>query len=197
MHILKYDTLDSTNNEAKRLIKSGNILEPTCIWTKEQTQGRGTQGRQWVSVPECSLTFTLIWPQSALRAIDFQWPDDGFTERVGHQLSGILNEMYGLKTYLKPVNDIYANHPTWGDGRKLAGILVEGISQGDELRGVLIGIGLNVKPLPSHLQQAIQADSVHQATPISLAELMLEYGEEEERLETLLQRLMGVDLSSG
>ena len=43
-----YQRIDSTNEEAKRLLKKGKS-PPFYVVTEEQTQGKGQQGRKWVS----------------------------------------------------------------------------------------------------------------------------------------------------
>ena len=44
----KFTIVKSTNDVAIKLIKK-NIIEPTMITTKKQTNGRGTIGKKWVS----------------------------------------------------------------------------------------------------------------------------------------------------
>ena len=48
--LIAYDSIDSTNNEAKRLAREG-ATEGTLLWALEQTAGRGRRGRVWVSPP--------------------------------------------------------------------------------------------------------------------------------------------------
>ena len=48
IQIIKYNSVDSTNNVAIRRIKTGKI-KPTLIVANSQKKGRGQYGRQWVS----------------------------------------------------------------------------------------------------------------------------------------------------
>ena len=48
LQIIKYNSVDSTNNVAIRRIKKGKI-KPTLIIANLQKNGRGQYGRQWVS----------------------------------------------------------------------------------------------------------------------------------------------------
>ena len=48
MQIIKYKSVDSTNNVAIRRINKGQI-KPTLIIAKNQKKGRGQYGRRWVS----------------------------------------------------------------------------------------------------------------------------------------------------
>ena len=48
IQVIKYDSVDSTNNIAIRRIKKGKI-KPTLIIANLQKKGRGQYGRKWVS----------------------------------------------------------------------------------------------------------------------------------------------------
>ena len=48
--LLRYDTIGSTNDEAKALARAG-AAEGTLVWAGEQTAGRGRRGRVWLSPP--------------------------------------------------------------------------------------------------------------------------------------------------
>ena len=60
MNIIKFEELDSTQLEAKRMVESGNALNGTIIFTTNQTSGIGTHGRKWISKKDKTLTFSLI-----------------------------------------------------------------------------------------------------------------------------------------
>jgi BirA family biotin operon repressor/biotin-[acetyl-CoA-carboxylase] ligase len=47
-NLLAFEEIDSTNNEAKRLIQSG-ALDKLVIWSRQQTNGRGRYNRVWQS----------------------------------------------------------------------------------------------------------------------------------------------------
>ncbi len=48
--LLRYDSIGSTNDEAKALARAG-AAEDTLVWAGEQTAGRGRRGRFWASPP--------------------------------------------------------------------------------------------------------------------------------------------------
>ena len=48
IQIIKFESVDSTNNVALRRIKKGKI-KPTLIIAKSQKKGRGQYGRKWIS----------------------------------------------------------------------------------------------------------------------------------------------------
>ena len=56
--LLCYDSIGSTNDEAKRLARDG-AAEGTLVWALEQTAGRGRRGRAWIS-PRGNLYVSLI-----------------------------------------------------------------------------------------------------------------------------------------
>ncbi len=56
--LVSYDTVGSTNDEAKRLAHEGAV-EGTLVWALEQTAGRGRRGRFWSS-PRGNLYASLI-----------------------------------------------------------------------------------------------------------------------------------------
>ena len=48
IQIIRYDSVDSTNNVAIRRIKKGKV-KPTLIIANSQKKGRGQYGRKWTS----------------------------------------------------------------------------------------------------------------------------------------------------
>src|SRR5690606_27293723 len=47
--LVALDSVDSTNDEARRRLAAGTAAEGTLIWAAEQTAGRGRRGRAWNS----------------------------------------------------------------------------------------------------------------------------------------------------
>jgi biotin-[acetyl-CoA-carboxylase] ligase BirA-like protein len=142
--ILRYKSLDSTNEEAKRLLNAGRIQGLTLIRADQQTAGRGTQGRTWISPPGAGLYLSIVHPFERLATMDTT-PipvTPIFTLAAGVACADVLFELTGLKIHLKPVNDLYV------EGCKLGGILVEGLlgqEQGRSVcRAIITGIGINV-----------------------------------------------------
>jgi len=132
-----FDQANSTNDIAAELLEAGNPAF-SLVLADEQLEGRGRNARRWITLPGAALAFSVI-----LR------PGDGdFTpERMG-LLSGLggvavcraLQKNYALPVDLKWPNDVLIN------GKKVAGILAEAHWIGDQLRGVILGIGINVFP---------------------------------------------------
>lgn len=124
----------STQDELRAWAEAG-APEGAVVLAEQQTSGRGRRGRLWMSPPGAGLYFSVL-----LR------PRLPLTELLRLSLAaGVAlaeaTEVGGLKW----PNDLLAP-----DGRKLAGVLVEADLRGEEVRYLLLGIGLNVytAPLP-------------------------------------------------
>ena len=126
-----FESLDSTQDEAARLLKQG-IVPPFYVQADVQTKGRGRVGRQWVSEKGASLTLTYCC-RSSSRFVS------GLSLVVG---LSVLRVSQRSDLALKWPNDIML-----GDA-KVGGILIESKSQGETI-DFLVGIGLNLKNLSS------------------------------------------------
>jgi BirA family biotin operon repressor/biotin-[acetyl-CoA-carboxylase] ligase len=115
---------------------------PCLLVAETQTSGRGRQGRVWHSTAGLSLTFSLALPLNPPA-----W--SGLSLAVGVALADALDPMQGNvppRIGLKWPNDLWLMVGS-GKGRKLGGVLIETVAVG-ERRMAVIGIGLNVLPLP-------------------------------------------------
>jgi BirA family biotin operon repressor/biotin-[acetyl-CoA-carboxylase] ligase len=140
--LLRYDTIGSTNDEAKRLARAGE-QEGTLVWALEQTAGRGRRGRAWASPPGNLYASLILRPHCPLD----QAAQLGFVAAlaVGDALARIFPRLEGL-TYKWP-NDVLVG------GRKLAGILLESeLGEGEAPRFVVIGVGINLASSPEHTE---------------------------------------------
>jgi BirA family biotin operon repressor/biotin-[acetyl-CoA-carboxylase] ligase len=117
--------IDSTNSELMRRARSGQTA-PVLLVAEHQNAGRGRLGRSWESANRSDLTFSLGMPLAP-----HDW--SGLSLAVG--LSVVESLHPALK--LKWPNDV------WLDERKVAGILIETASVGDQ-RFTVIGIGINM-----------------------------------------------------
>jgi BirA family biotin operon repressor/biotin-[acetyl-CoA-carboxylase] ligase len=137
--------------------RRSNDTQPCLLVAEQQTRGRGRLGRSWQSSAGASLTFSLALP--------FSPPDwSGLSLAVGVALAEALDprtDPAGPRVALKWPNDLM-----WADGsgpsRKLGGILIETVPVGQR-RMAVIGVGLNIAPMPTadldhgyaHLQEII------------------------------------------
>ena len=144
MKYISYNEIDSTNNEAKRLISAGKINEETCLAAKMQTAGRGRQGKSFFS-PDTGLYMTVVFPMDC--EISSQVT---MTTRTACAVAEAIETCTGKKARIKWVNDIYVNN------KKCCGILCEAVNDYDagRLKYVVIGIGINIytKEWPQELK---------------------------------------------
>jgi len=122
----------STNTEALAHLRDGG--GPLIVSADRQTAGRGRLGRAWRS-DDASLTFSVARPMPA--ELDLS----GLSLAVGCTVADVLDPA-GERVRLKWPNDLFL------DGAKLGGILIETVPLPSQQRGVVIGIGLNLQPLP-------------------------------------------------
>lgn len=132
--IYVFDTIDSTNNEAKRMLESG-YRGKAVIVSEAQTCGRGRLGRSFYSPRSTGLYLTIIIPPM-LNSADIPLLTPAAAVSVTHALSGMTEK--DLK--IKWVNDIYA------DGKKICGILAEAVAdiENGSFAGFVVGIGINL-----------------------------------------------------
>lgn len=136
--LLRYETLGSTNDEAKRLAREG---EPggAIVYAFTQTAGRGRRGREWVSPATGNLYSSTLWRPECSAASAAQL---GFVAALamGEALDGFIPE--GARLRFKWPNDLLLN------GRKLSGILLESETSAAMVEFVVIGIGVNLATSP-------------------------------------------------
>jgi BirA family biotin operon repressor/biotin-[acetyl-CoA-carboxylase] ligase len=134
-----WDEAPSTMDLAKELARKG-CPAFTVVVAGRQTQGRGRMRRVWGS-EEGGLYFTAV-----LRPrIPVLW-SSRVNFLVSLTLAGVLRDGYGVEAGLKWPNDILVQ------GRKLSGLLSEMESEGDQVRFLNVGIGLNVNNRPPRLE---------------------------------------------
>ena len=118
---------DSTNARAAELARAG-APHGTLVTADEQSGGRGRQGRSWAAAPGSALLLSLV-----VRDLDEHQAILPLAAAVA--VCEAAEASAPVACAIKWPNDV------WIEGRKLAGILIEGRPQ--EGWGVL-GVGLNV-----------------------------------------------------
>lgn len=127
---------DSTNERAKQLAAAG-APHGTLVTADEQTAGRGRQGREWTAPPRSAVLMSVV-----LRELD---------ERLPLTAAVAVADALPVEAAIKWPNDV------WIDGRKVAGILVEGRPQDG---WAVLGIGLNVTTREFPAELAARATSL-------------------------------------
>lgn len=140
-HLLAFDSLDSTNEEAKRLAKAGGS-HGAVIWAKQQTAGRGRMGREWISEGGNLFLTVLLSPDKPLAEL----PQLSFVASVALIDSLIPLFEKGHKLACKWPNDVLL------DNKKLAGILLESFKTEGDKQWIAVGVGVNVDNHPEDVQ---------------------------------------------
>lgn len=141
-HLLSFDTLDSTNEEAKRLAKAGGA-HGAVIWAKKQTGGKGRMGREWVSQDGNLFVSILLKPDKPIA--DLSQLSFVTSVAVVEALEALFEN--GHKLACKWPNDVLL------DGKKLAGILLESFKcEADGKQWLIIGVGVNVDSHPDETE---------------------------------------------
>lgn len=132
------ETVDSTNEEAKRRASAG-APDGTLVWAVQQTGGRGRDGRGWASAPGnlyCSLLMRPDYPAAEAMQLGFVTAN-----AVADTVAAALPR--SAMVTCKWPNDVLV------EGRKIAGILLESeAAAGGGLAWVVIGVGINVAHHP-------------------------------------------------
>ncbi|MFK7751991.1 MAG: biotin--[acetyl-CoA-carboxylase] ligase [Sedimentitalea sp.] len=176
------DSVDSTLTEARRL--ASDLTGPEWILAHEQTDGRGRRGRGWVA-PAGNFSATLVtFPreepgQAVLRS---------FVAALALcDACRVVSQVPEAFT-LKWPNDVLCY------GGKLAGILLESVSDSGGIGHLAIGIGVNLAhapPLDAVEKGAVRPVSLYRETGVLVApELFLDalataYAHREHQFTTL------------
>ena len=151
VEIYYYPSIDSTNNQAKRLIEEGR-KEKMLIVADEQTAGRGRQGKSFYSPKSTGIYMSfVIHPDKELSAAVSS------TCAASVAVCRAIESLTDKRPEIKWVNDIFLG------GRKICGILCEAIndSKTQRISSIIIGIGINIntKSFPKGIKAAnLEAD---------------------------------------
>lgn len=138
--IVYFDKIDSTNNEAKRRILSGERKK--CIYIAScQTSGRGRQGKSFYSPAKTGLYLSFAYP-SERNASDPVF----ITSQSAVAVAEAIEDAADVKCGIKWINDIYIL------GKKVSGILAESVLAEEPFIIVGIGINLFTKDFPDDIK---------------------------------------------
>lgn len=127
-----FQETNSTNDVVEKLARDG-VKEGVVVFAEAQTRGRGRLGRKWLSPAGKGLWFSLL-----LRP-DLRPPEaTRLTVASATAVRRAIESQTGLSPEIKWPNDILV------DGRKVAGILTELSAELDQVKYVILGIGVDV-----------------------------------------------------
>ncbi len=150
-NMLILDSVDSTNNYAMGMIQKGKAMDGNAVFAREQTNGKGRQGRQWLSSKDENVILSIC--------LQMQWQH--VSQQFGLSMAAALGCIDLMSTYIpggatiKWPNDIFINDT------KAGGILIENVIRGTLWQWSVIGIGLNIN-------QCQFEDSSFKATSLKL-----------------------------
>ncbi len=127
-----FESLESTQLTAKKMAEE-RVENGTIVITDNQKKGIGTHDRKWYSEKGKNILFTLIiYPKCNLKELNT------ITVDIAKCLIYSIEKIYNIKLDIKSPNDIIYNK------KKLGGILTQIVTSGEEIKYLLIGIGINV-----------------------------------------------------
>ena len=149
--VLRYDTVDSTNNVCKALAAQG--LDSTAVIARAQTAGKGRLGRSFQS-PEGGLYLSVLWRNCLAEQLLTVTP------LAAVAVCRAVESLCGTDCGIKWCNDVVLH------GKKLCGILTESslLPDGSAV-WLVVGIGVNVG------QASFPPDIADMATSLALQEL--------------------------
>ena len=131
MELLFLDKVDSTNKYAKEHLS--DIRDKTLVYAGVQTAGRGRLQRKWnTNSGENIYASIILKPSKELKEV---------YANLTQYLSLILAETfeeYNIKSTIKWPNDVRINR------KKISGILAESVIEKNELKGIVLGFGVNL-----------------------------------------------------
>lgn len=127
-----YKEIDSTQSEIWRRYEKNEIPNGTLIMADYQTKGKGTHGRVWHTDEANNIAFSfLLKTNCEIQKLE------GITIEIANIIVKILKKKYGVILEIKEPNDIVFK------GKKIGGILTQSKVVGNQVKCLVIGIGMN------------------------------------------------------
>ena len=133
--VIYFEKTDSTNAQGLLLAAQG-AQDHTLLVAERQSAGRGRFGRKWVTAPGTSLAFSLVLRPTPAEIAHLSL----FALLGASAVRAAAQTICNVNAQVKWPNDVLL------DGRKTAGILAESAWQGEALKGLVLGIGINILP---------------------------------------------------
>ncbi|WP_130862647.1 biotin--[acetyl-CoA-carboxylase] ligase [Bacilliculturomica massiliensis] len=134
-----YPVLESTNLTAKQMAVAG-APHLTVVAAASQTAGRGRMGRSFFSPEDAGVYFSVVLRPDAMAAAAQGFVNPVLiTTAASVAAARAIQSLTGKDVQIKWVNDLYL------DGKKICGILTEGVSDFEtgSIESMVVGIGIN------------------------------------------------------
>ena len=129
--VIEYESIGSTNAEAKAYAINAESYSPVLFIAREQSAGRGRLGRSFLSRSGRGIYMSLLYfvKGELCDAVSV-------TTRAAVVVACAIEKVTGKPMKIKWVNDIYNSRG------KVAGILAKSLAVGDR-RAIIVGVGIN------------------------------------------------------
>lgn len=148
LDLIYKEKINSTNTYGKENIEF--LTDKTVVYAGSQTQGRGRMNRKWVSFKSENLYASIVVKPVG----DYsKLPISNLTQLLSVVIVDVL-KFYGINANIKWPNDvIISKNKDDIFGKKICGILAEVASVSNNIKGIVIGFGLNINATKDELSQ--------------------------------------------
>jgi BirA family biotin operon repressor/biotin-[acetyl-CoA-carboxylase] ligase len=165
--VLRFESLPSTNDLAREMAQSGES-EGLVVLARQQTAGRGRQGRSWSS-PSGEGLYVSILLRPDIKPAD----SPVITLAAAVAVAETMGQVYRITPDIKWPNDVLAR------GRKICGILVESAIEANRLLYAVMGIGVNLnqREFPEEIKEtatSLLIESGQSVTPDDFLKQLLD-----------------------
>lgn len=147
LQILSLESIDSTQNYLKKLLRENKITPPCAVVAETQTAGIGSRGNSWMGFKgNLFLSFAI-----AMDDMPSDLKIESSSIYFGYLLKETLREL-GSEVWLKWPNDFYI------EDKKIGGMITHAIQN-----TLVCGVGLNVVESPNgfaKLDKGIKRDEI-------------------------------------
>ncbi|PKO06176.1 MAG: biotin--[acetyl-CoA-carboxylase] ligase [Chloroflexi bacterium HGW-Chloroflexi-3] len=130
-----FSSIDSTNLIALEWLEN-SAPDGSIVFADHQRSGRGRFDRNWITQPGSAIAVSII-VRPELHERKYL---PLFSPLAGIALTDVLKHNLQIDAQIKWPNDVLINR------MKTSGILTESVWNGEELLGLVVGIGVNVLP---------------------------------------------------
>ena len=130
--IITLDDVHSTNSYA---IENATFFnDRDVIFSKHQSSGRGRYNRKWISDETENIYMSIVLKPKNIN----DYPFTNLTQYLSVTICRFLENEFQLSPKIKWPNDILI------DNHKISGILAESYMENNQIKAVILGLGLNV-----------------------------------------------------
>lgn len=178
MERIHLETIDSTNNYARKLLDEGELsAEITIVDADDQTAGRGQQGNSWETEAGKNLSFSLVCHPVWVRPAEQYVISECIALAVQGGIKDFLPPSEAEKVSVKWPNDIY-----YAD-KKISGTLIECDLVGKSVKNCIVGTGINVN------QREFRSDAPN---PVSLSQIVGNDTDRDKVLSAVVNRFLAL-----